>query len=101
MRNNTTLICAPIMGESIDKMKIDIDKAKASGVDLVELRVDYLRNFNPSEDLSILIKGSPLPTLITYRFLDAILFLPCICSMLSLNLYLLYVESEFVGQYEH
>ncbi|KAJ7980194.1 Bifunctional 3-dehydroquinate dehydratase/shikimate dehydrogenase, chloroplastic [Quillaja saponaria] len=67
MRNNTTLICVPIMGEAIAKMMVDMDKAKANGADLIEIRLDSLKNFNPYEDLKVLIKESPLPTLITYR----------------------------------
>lgn len=62
------------MGESVDKMKIDVDKAKASGADLVEIRLDSLKNFSPHEDLNTLIKGRPLPVLFTYRFGSADFF---------------------------
>ncbi|OMO77363.1 Dehydroquinase class I [Corchorus olitorius] len=67
LRKNPTLICAPIMGDSIDKMVVDIAKAKASSADLVEIRLDSLKSFNPHEDLKILIKECPLPILFTYR----------------------------------
>lgn len=67
MRRNSTLICVPIMAESIDKMLIDAGKAKSSGADLVEIRLDSLKVFNPQEDLKTLIKQCPLPTLFTYR----------------------------------
>ena len=67
-RKNGTLICVPIMGESIDKMKIDMHKAKASGADLVEIRLDSLKNFNHFEDLNSLIKERTLPAIFTYRF---------------------------------
>ena len=67
-RKNGTLICVPIMGESIDKMKIDMHKAKASGADLVEIRLDSLKNFNHFKDLNSLIKDRPLPAIFTYRF---------------------------------
>ncbi|KAF2284891.1 hypothetical protein GH714_032002 [Hevea brasiliensis] len=67
MRKNPTMICAPIMADSVDKMIIDLDKAKASGADLVEIRLDSLKSFNPTEDLKTLITRSPLPTLFTYR----------------------------------
>ncbi|XP_031373667.1 bifunctional 3-dehydroquinate dehydratase/shikimate dehydrogenase, chloroplastic-like isoform X2 [Punica granatum] len=67
MRQNSTLICVPIMGDSIDKMAIDMDRAKASGADLVEIRLDCLKTFSPNEDLKTIMKASPLPTLITYR----------------------------------
>ncbi|MBA0683755.1 hypothetical protein Goari_025386, partial [Gossypium aridum] len=67
MRKNPTLICAPLMADSIDKMVTLMAKAKASTADLVEIRLDSLKNFNPFEDLNVLIKQSPLPTLFTYR----------------------------------
>ncbi|KAJ4956139.1 hypothetical protein NE237_012922 [Protea cynaroides] len=67
MGRNPTLICAPIMGQSVDEMLSDIGKANAGGADLVEVRLDYLNSFNPRHDLEILIKQSPLPTLFTYR----------------------------------
>ncbi|OMO98402.1 Dehydroquinase class I [Corchorus olitorius] len=55
------------MADSIEKMAIDMAKAKASTADLVEIRLDSLKNFNPREDLQALIRQSPLPTLFTYR----------------------------------
>ncbi|XP_065863546.1 bifunctional 3-dehydroquinate dehydratase/shikimate dehydrogenase, chloroplastic [Euphorbia lathyris] len=64
---NPTLICVPIMGESVDKMIIDLGKAKVSGADLVEIRLDSLKSFNPHEHVKFLISRSPLPTLFTYR----------------------------------
>uniref|UniRef100_A0A2N9EJV3 shikimate dehydrogenase (NADP(+)) n=1 Tax=Fagus sylvatica TaxID=28930 RepID=A0A2N9EJV3_FAGSY len=67
IRKNPTLVCAPIMAESVDKMVINMDKAKQGGADLVEIRLDSLKSFNPNEDLKTLIKECPLPTLFTYR----------------------------------
>ncbi|XP_038992038.1 bifunctional 3-dehydroquinate dehydratase/shikimate dehydrogenase, chloroplastic-like [Hibiscus syriacus] len=66
-RKNPSLICVPIMADDIDKMVADMVKAEASTADLVEIRLDSLKNFNPFEDLKVLIKQSPLPTLFTYR----------------------------------
>lgn len=57
------------MAESVDKMLINMDKAKQEGADLVEVRLDSLKSFNPYEDLKTLIKECPLPTLVTYRFI--------------------------------
>ncbi|KAA8527502.1 hypothetical protein F0562_034783 [Nyssa sinensis] len=67
IRKNSTLICAPLMADSVDQMVIDMKKAKASGADLVEVRLDSLKGFNPREDIETLIKRCPLPTLFTYR----------------------------------
>ncbi|KAB2629783.1 bifunctional 3-dehydroquinate dehydratase/shikimate dehydrogenase [Pyrus ussuriensis x Pyrus communis] len=66
-RRNSTLICAPVMAESVDQMLVQMGKAKEVGADLVEIRVDFLKNFNPRQDLGALINQSPLPTLVTYR----------------------------------
>ena len=68
IRKNPTLICAPIMADSVDKMLILMAKANASTADLVEIRLDSLKTLNPSQDLKVLIKECPLPTLFTYRF---------------------------------
>ncbi|KAI4373087.1 hypothetical protein MLD38_011250 [Melastoma candidum] len=64
---NATLICAPIMADSVDQMLADLAKAKIRGADLVEIRLDSLKTFTPRVDINNLIKGSPLPTLFTYR----------------------------------
>lgn len=66
-RNNLTLICVPIMADTVDQMLIYTNKAKSRGADLVEIRLDSLKSFNPSQDLQTLIKLCPLPTLFTYR----------------------------------
>ncbi|XVF42545.1 hypothetical protein PTKIN_Ptkin01aG0372000 [Pterospermum kingtungense] len=66
-QRNSTLICVPIMAESVDQMLVQMRKAKEVGGDLVEVRVDFLKNFVPRQDLDILIKQAPLPTLFTFR----------------------------------
>ncbi|KAJ4837010.1 hypothetical protein Tsubulata_044431, partial [Turnera subulata] len=67
IRNNTTLICVPIVADSVDDMLVAMARAKSSGADLVEIRLDSLNRFTPREDLKTLVKSSPLPTLFTYR----------------------------------
>ncbi|XP_010486142.1 PREDICTED: bifunctional 3-dehydroquinate dehydratase/shikimate dehydrogenase, chloroplastic isoform X2 [Camelina sativa] len=64
---NPSLICAPLMANSIDKMVIEMFKAHELGADLVEIRLDALTVFNPLEDLKTIIQQCPLPTLFTYR----------------------------------
>ncbi|KAL6344103.1 hypothetical protein AAG906_027876 [Vitis piasezkii] len=56
MSKNSTLICVPIMGETIEKMVVDMSPIR------------YLKRFNPRQDLEVLIRKCPLPTLFTYRF---------------------------------
>ncbi|KAJ0080614.1 hypothetical protein Patl1_23432 [Pistacia atlantica] len=65
--SSPTLLCTPLMGTTVDQMFIEMRKAKEIGADIVEIRLDCLRNFNPRQDLEILIKQSPLPALVTYR----------------------------------
>ncbi|KAA8536927.1 hypothetical protein F0562_029405 [Nyssa sinensis] len=66
-RGSPTLLCTPLMGTTVDQMLIEMRKAKEIGADIVEIRLDCLRQFSPHNDLEILIKRSPLPTLVTYR----------------------------------
>ncbi|XAR52528.1 Shikimate dehydrogenase [Bertholletia excelsa] len=65
--SSPTLLCTPLMGTTVDQMLIEMRKAKEIGADVVEIRLDCLREFSPRKDLEILIKQSPLPTLVTYR----------------------------------
>lgn len=56
------------MGETMDKMIADIQKAKLNGADLVEIRLDSLKTFNPSQDLNTFMQQHhSLPFLFTYR----------------------------------
>ncbi|XAR54585.1 3-dehydroquinate dehydratase [Bertholletia excelsa] len=64
---NPTLVCAPLMADSVDQMLVDMVKAKSSGADLVEVRLDSLKSFTPHRDIETLIRKCPLPTLFTYR----------------------------------
>ncbi|EFJ08617.1 hypothetical protein SELMODRAFT_269650 [Selaginella moellendorffii] len=64
---NGTMLCAPLVAESVEEMLHQIKAAKASGADVVELRVDYINSFQPRVDLPRLIEGRVLPVIITYR----------------------------------
>ncbi|KGN62101.1 bifunctional 3-dehydroquinate dehydratase/shikimate dehydrogenase, chloroplastic [Cucumis sativus] len=67
IKRNSSLVCVPIMADSADLMIADARKAKTSGADLVEIRLDSLKIFNQQTDLGTLVKECPLPTLFTYR----------------------------------
>jgi len=72
------------MGESIEKMKIDLQRAKAEGADVAEIRLDSLSTFHPSQDLTTLIQLRALPLLFTYRFAILInIFFLMLCYYLS------------------
>ncbi|KAL8159936.1 hypothetical protein V2J09_001473 [Rumex salicifolius] len=62
------------MTDSVDQMLVQVRKAKEQGVDLVEIRLDNVKNFTPDGDLETLIKQSVLPTLITYRSTNCLHF---------------------------
>ncbi|XP_038717846.1 bifunctional 3-dehydroquinate dehydratase/shikimate dehydrogenase, chloroplastic-like isoform X2 [Tripterygium wilfordii] len=61
------MICSPLMAQSVEQMVSDMHRAKAQGADLVEVRLDYINNFQPFPDLEIILKNKPLPVLIVYR----------------------------------
>lgn len=63
-----TLICAPLMADNAEEMVVLMNKAKLCGADLVEVRLDSLKSFDPPKDVDYLIKQCPLPILFTYRF---------------------------------
>ncbi|XP_027353231.1 bifunctional 3-dehydroquinate dehydratase/shikimate dehydrogenase, chloroplastic-like [Abrus precatorius] len=65
--NSPTLVCTPLLGTTITDMLNEMRMAKEIGADLVEIRLDYVRSFNPRPHLETLIKQSPLPTIVTYR----------------------------------
>jgi 3-dehydroquinate dehydratase/shikimate dehydrogenase len=64
---NSTLICAPLVAQSVEQMVIDMKQAKAEGADVVEVRLDYMKNFQPRQDLEIILRNKPLPVIIVYR----------------------------------
>ncbi|XP_074269523.1 bifunctional 3-dehydroquinate dehydratase/shikimate dehydrogenase, chloroplastic [Silene latifolia] len=65
--NSLTLICAPVMADTVQQMVTLMIKSKECGADLVEIRLDHLKLFNPLQDVPFIINNSPLPTLFTYR----------------------------------
>ncbi|KAK4433957.1 Bifunctional 3-dehydroquinate dehydratase/shikimate dehydrogenase, chloroplastic [Sesamum alatum] len=67
MRKNQTLICAPLMADTVDQVVELMHNAKLKGADIVEIRLDHLKSFNGRADIEKLIKECPLPTLFTYR----------------------------------
>ncbi|MED6221692.1 hypothetical protein PIB30_057224 [Stylosanthes scabra] len=66
-RRNPCLVCVSTVAKSVEEALVEMRKAKEIGADVVEVRLDLLKNFNPSHHLQLLIKNRPLPTLITYR----------------------------------
>lgn len=65
---NTTMVCVPLMRHSVEQMVGDMYQAKIEGADLVELRLDCLKEFNPQRDLQTLLRNKPLPVAVVYRY---------------------------------
>ncbi|XP_043722523.1 bifunctional 3-dehydroquinate dehydratase/shikimate dehydrogenase, chloroplastic-like isoform X2 [Telopea speciosissima] len=64
---NPIMVCVPLMGNSVEEMMSQMGQAKSQGADLVEIRLDYIQNFQPLHDLEILLRDKPLPVIIVYR----------------------------------
>ncbi|GJN31871.1 hypothetical protein PR202_gb20324 [Eleusine coracana subsp. coracana] len=62
-----TLVCVPLVARTVEEMVSDAAVAKSVGCDLVEIRIDFIQGFRPREDLPRLLRGCPLPALVTYR----------------------------------
>ncbi|CAM6118829.1 unnamed protein product [Calypogeia fissa] len=64
---STMLVCATLVGKTVDEMVEKIGQAKNAGADLVEFRIDYITDFNAKRDLPTLLKARTLPAIVTYR----------------------------------
>lgn len=67
VRRNSTPICASTTAEWVEEKVFEMVKAKELGADLVEARLDFLKDFHPAQHHQSLINNRPLPILITYR----------------------------------
>ena len=59
----TTSVIATTVVEALE----DIDQAVLDGADIVELRIDFLKNLHAARDLQVLLKACPVPCIVTYR----------------------------------
>nr|GLL37254.1 bifunctional 3-dehydroquinate dehydratase/shikimate dehydrogenase, chloroplastic-like [Ipomoea trifida] len=75
---NTTMVCAPLMAPSVEELINGMYKAKAQGADLVEIRLDSIKDFNPQKDLETLLTNKPLP--VKTRFLKRVLIIKSLLS---------------------
>ena len=62
-----TLLCTSLTAATVDGMLAEAQEAVAAGADIVELRLDYLENFDAQRDLPPLVTSCPLPVIVTYR----------------------------------
>ena len=62
-----TRLCTSLTAPTVEGMLAEAAEAVASGADTVELRLDFLQDFDPQQDLPRLLQGCPLPAVVTYR----------------------------------
>ena len=63
----STLLCSSLTASTKHGMLEEAREAKKAGADVVELRLDFLEDFDPSRDLEEMIRGFELPCIVTYR----------------------------------
>ena len=66
-RQNETLLCTSLTADSVQGMVAEGKEALEAGADVVELRLDFLKDFKPENDMETLLKGIELPCIVTYR----------------------------------
>ncbi|KDD72891.1 type I 3-dehydroquinase, partial [Helicosporidium sp. ATCC 50920] len=63
----STKLCVALTGSSVEEQVGQAHAAKARGADLVEIRLDYLDEFEPSTHVAELLQACPLPSIVTCR----------------------------------
>ncbi|OMO55297.1 Dehydroquinase class I [Corchorus olitorius] len=64
---HSTKICAPLMAQSVEQMVKEMHQAKAENAQLVEIRLDCIKNFQPHKDIPFILKNKTLPVIVVYR----------------------------------
>lgn len=65
--NEPTYICTSVTADSVQGALGEIQEATAAGVDVIELRLDYIKEFDPQMDLKTLMDACKVPYIVTYR----------------------------------
>jgi 3-dehydroquinate dehydratase/shikimate dehydrogenase len=60
-------ITTSVTASTVDAFLAEIQEAAASGVDIIELRLDFIKDFDTARDLERILKACPLPSIVTYR----------------------------------
>lgn len=66
-KKKSTLLCSSLTAPTIIGMIQEAKEAQSAGADVVELRIDFLQDFNPEQDLEQLLAQIELPCIVTYR----------------------------------
>jgi hypothetical protein len=62
-----TKICTSVTAKTVPACLEEIKEAEAAGVDLIELRLDFIDGFDTSRDLLPLMQACGVPYIVTYR----------------------------------
>eukprot|EP00878_Enallax_costatus_P021457 GHUV01022712.1.p1 GENE.GHUV01022712.1~~GHUV01022712.1.p1 ORF type:complete len:157 (+),score=38.76 GHUV01022712.1:635-1105(+) len=63
-----TLICTSITAPSLEGFLAEIEEARSTGVDVIELRLDFIKDFEPMRHLEQLMQAcGSMPYIVTYR----------------------------------
>ena len=65
--SSSCFITTSVTASSVEGCIAEIKEAVALGVDIVELRLDFLQGFQPERDLDALMASCPIPYIVTYR----------------------------------
>ncbi|KAI8473685.1 MAG: type I 3-dehydroquinase-domain-containing protein [Monoraphidium minutum] len=65
--NEPTYICTSVTADTVAGALAEIGEAAAAGADVIELRLDFLKEFDPSSDLKALMDACKVPYIVTYR----------------------------------
>lgn len=61
------MICTSVTATTVKAFVEEIAEAVASGVDIVELRLDYIKDFDAERDLEPLMQACQIPYIVTFR----------------------------------
>lgn len=63
-----TLICTSITATTLESFLAEIEEARSTGVDVIELRLDFIEGFDVMKDLERAMQAcGSMPYIVTYR----------------------------------
>lgn len=62
-----SLMVTSITAGTVDAFLKEMDEASATGVDVLELRLDFIKDYDTERDLRRIMKHCKLPYIVTYR----------------------------------
>ena len=61
------MVCTSVTASTMAAFLEEIKEAAAAGVDIIELRLDCISDFDAGRDLETLMAATPQPYIVTYR----------------------------------